>query len=133
MATFKFQIGELVLVGTKKMLVKEQREFKQYAWDLPVYSYKLENGVWYNDMYLSKTDQNKNLIFEEVSICAHCDSDEIGEKHSGDEGWTVCDACGMIEGGYKHLFRCPHCETLCENEVCDCKEIEMLKELATKF
>lgn len=36
-------------------------------------------------------------------ICSQCDSDEIGEVSSGDEGCTVCEACGAVEQGYRYL------------------------------
>lgn len=42
---------------------------------------------------------------EVVPTCAGCGSVEIGEVSAGDEGWTVCSACGAIEGGYRYVSR----------------------------
>lgn len=40
---------------------------------------------------------------ELVPICAHCGSEDIGEVGYGDEGWTVCQDCQTVEGGYKYI------------------------------
>lgn len=40
---------------------------------------------------------------ELIPVCHLCGSPEIGEKFSGDEGWTVCDNCGAVEQGYDYV------------------------------
>lgn len=40
---------------------------------------------------------------ERYAVCAECESTEIGEVSSGDEGWTVCQDCRTVEGDYKYL------------------------------
>lgn len=40
---------------------------------------------------------------EEMGICSECSSTDIGEVSAGDEGWTVCQDCGTIEGGYEYI------------------------------
>lgn len=40
---------------------------------------------------------------ETYALCAECVSDEIGEQHCGDEGWTVCRNCRSVEQGYKYV------------------------------
>ena len=37
------------------------------------------------------------------SICAVCQSLDIGERGFGDESWTVCQDCQSVEQGYEHL------------------------------
>lgn len=46
---------------------------------------------------------SKSIESEDVATCACCGSIEIGEKFSGDEGWTVCSDCGAVEQGYVYL------------------------------
>lgn len=36
-------------------------------------------------------------------ICKACNSPSIGESSIGDEGWTICNACGGIEQGYIYV------------------------------
>lgn len=82
-------------------------------------------GRW--DIYLSRallapwefrkrrTDNGVNLVWWVFSLdvadwtvecygtCACCNSPDIGERHAGDEGWTVCGECGAVEQGYLYL------------------------------
>lgn len=39
----------------------------------------------------------------EIPVCKMCQSSEISEKFSGDEGFTICDNCGAVEHGYDYL------------------------------
>tara|TARA_R110000796_G_C14524448_1_gene431217 strand:+ start:367 stop:675 length:309 start_codon:yes stop_codon:yes gene_type:complete len=50
---------------------------------------------------------------EEVPTCAECGSFDIGEKSVGDEGFTICDDCGQIEGGYDYIDLCNDCDSPC--------------------
>ncbi len=40
-----------------------------------------------------------------IPTCTECGSREIGEVSSGDEGWTVCQACRSVERGYVYLTK----------------------------
>ncbi len=40
---------------------------------------------------------------EDIATCGECGSLDIGEVQAGDEGWTVCQGCQTIEGGYKYI------------------------------
>jgi hypothetical protein len=73
----------------------------------------IDDGCGYNMVSSCCGDE----IMREVPTCVDCGSFEIGEKWSGDEGWTICDDCGAIEQGYKYLDICSKCE-------CECDEIE---------
>ena len=53
---------------------------------------------------------------ENVRICGHCSSFEIGEEFAGDEGWTVCRECNAIEGEEDYINVCEECEEICEVE-----------------
>ena len=44
-----------------------------------------------------------NWTLEVFPLCAECNSTDIGEVYSGDEGITRCDDCGAIEGGYRYV------------------------------
>ena len=45
----------------------------------------------------------EDRLTECYAVCACCNSPEIGERFSGDEGWTVCEECGAVEQGYEYL------------------------------
>jgi len=46
---------------------------------------------------------------EEIEVCAECGENDAHELGSGDESWTVCDACRGIEQGYKKALWCDWC------------------------
>lgn len=64
---------------------------------------------------IHRTDSTWHLVWGELSfvienwameihpVCAECGGTEIGEKHYGDEGLTVCSNCCAIEQGYKYV------------------------------
>lgn len=58
--------------------------------------------------------------FQEVEVCRECHG-HAEEKFSGDEGWTVCDDCGMVEGGYTTMYFCTKCEENKHEPKCDCQ------------
>lgn len=45
----------------------------------------------------------ENWALEVHPICGQCGSGEVGEVGSGDEGWTVCQSCRSVEGGYEYV------------------------------
>lgn len=45
----------------------------------------------------------ENWTIECHTVCAECDSADIGEVSHGDEGWTVCRSCRSIEQGYRYV------------------------------
>lgn len=51
---------------------------------------------------------------EVIDVCAQCEGENVGEKSTGDEGFTVCEDCNSIEGGYKQARCCPNCEQVME-------------------
>ena len=53
---------------------------------------------------------------ENVRICGHCSSFDIGEEFAGDEGWTVCRECNTIEGEDNYVNVCEECEEICKVE-----------------
>lgn len=77
----------------------------------------------YDDWKLSSPNDDKDAgkvssccgdeYEEEVPTCAECGSFDIGEKCQGDEGWTICDDCGMVEGGYTYIDLCEKCGDEC--------------------
>jgi len=46
---------------------------------------------------------------EIIKVCAACDEPDAHEIGTGDESWTVCDACRGIEQGYKEANWCDYC------------------------
>jgi len=61
--------------------------------------------------------------FEEVTVCREC-GEVTKEVFSGDEGWTICEGCGTVEGHTKTMYACPDCEELCDDEKCTCNPTE---------
>lgn len=57
--------------------------------------------------------------FDEVTVCKGC-GEKTHEVSCGDEGWTVCDNCGVVEGATGSMFECSLCWSLCDDEKCDC-------------
>lgn len=53
----------------------------------------------------------------EVRCCAEC-GEVLEEKHHGDEGWSVCDNCGTIEGGSQYKYWCDNCQEMSDTNVC---------------
>jgi len=51
---------------------------------------------------------------EEVPTCAECGGFDIGEKFIGDEGLTICDDCGKVEGEYEYISICNDCDGDCD-------------------
>ena len=49
-------------------------------------------------------DYDKEALTE-IRFCKVCSSQSIGEKFYGDEGWTICEDCGTIEGGSNYLYQ----------------------------
>ena len=49
-------------------------------------------------------DYDKEVLTE-IRFCKVCSSQSIGEKFYGDEGWTICEDCGTIEGESKYLYQ----------------------------
>ena len=41
--------------------------------------------------------------YEEMSVCSGCGF-PTEERFSGDEGWSVCENCGPVEGNTKYRF-----------------------------
>lgn len=54
--------------------------------------------VWWRLSIL--IENRKDEVFP---VCAECGSPDIGEVSAGDEGWTVCQSCQTIEGGYQYI------------------------------
>jgi len=60
----------------------------------------------------------------ELRLCGECNSSQIEEKFHGDEGWSVCEECGTIEGSSKYIFIDDDENYYCE-ENCPKKHIEI--------
>lgn len=58
---------------------------------------------------------------DEIRCCGMC-GDVVEERHSGDEGWTICDGCGTVEGPTKDRYWCESCQGISDNEYCSCDE-----------
>lgn len=60
-------------------------------------------------------------VFIEVRVCAYC-NEIIGSDHFvGNEGWTICEGCSVVEGDTETKFECQDCYSLCSEEKCDCE------------
>ena len=65
---------------------------------------------------------------EDVPTCADCGSYDIREQFMGDEGWTICDDCGSVEGGYNYVYVCNNCDETFTDPVEDYEYSEQMKE-----
>lgn len=55
-------------------------------------------------MKIMKEGEYDPVKLTEVRLCKQCSSQSISEKFCGDEGWSVCENCGAIEGGSKYVY-----------------------------
>jgi len=60
--------------------------------------------------------------FTEVALCGQCEGEGASEKFVGDEGFTICDDCNAIEGGYIYKYECSDCGDLKDEEKCSCNK-----------
>lgn len=65
----------------------------------------------------------QRVTSNEVQVCPHC-SEPTYEQFSGDEGFTCCPDCGIIEGEKAvYKYECPFCKELHDEDVeCSCQE-----------
>lgn len=66
-------------------------------------------------LYRTNSASRRRLVFGRLSVtledwqarihpvCAQCRSSDVGERGYGDEGWTVCNSCESVEGGYVYV------------------------------
>jgi hypothetical protein len=69
----------------------------------------------WNDFKVFKSEGTRHIVWGRLSIlvenwfieihpvCAQCGSWEINETWARDEGWTICQSCRSIEGGYNYV------------------------------
>ena len=50
---------------------------------------------------------------EDVRMCGECGSFDIEEKFVGDEGWSICGGCEVVEGSEEYVVVCGMCQEEC--------------------
>ena len=78
-------------------------------------SLNLRSRRRWNTVYYRRDSTELRLVWGRVSLhiedwqaevhptCKQCGSADIAERSYGDEGWTVCDSCQSVEGGYVYV------------------------------
>lgn len=61
--------------------------------------------------------------FTETRVCSYC-NEPMQEIHAGDEGWSYCENCSVVEGDTEIMYYCNLCEELKLTEECDCNKPE---------